>query len=129
MLLTPLPIVTLESFVQFLNTVFPRDVTELGRETLVRLVQPSNAEYSIWVTELGIDTLVRPVQSLNAVPAILVTVFGIVTEVTPVQVERDLKVTTVWLLSVLGMDRAPVGLVLEVVVTSSIIALPLLVRA
>ena len=80
------------------------------------------------VTLDGIVTDVMPEFPVNAAPPILVTVFGMVIEVTPgkLYIPFGPMAVTVLPLSELGTVTAPVGLVLEVVVTPLIVALPLL---
>ena len=54
-----LPNVTLESFVQPLNTPLPRVVTESGITMLIKEVQPAKASFSIEVTQSGRITASR----------------------------------------------------------------------
>ena len=72
---TPLPIVTLDRLLQYPNANVPMLVTLSGIVILVKFI-PANAQFPMLVTLFGISKMGRPVQSLNGPSPILVTLFG-----------------------------------------------------
>ena len=77
----PIEMLSLFSFVQPLNALFPMLVTESGMVMDVRERQPSNALSTIIVTEFPRFTEVREPQRPNAAFPMLVAEFSMVTEI------------------------------------------------
>jgi hypothetical protein len=137
--------------VQKLGVVIEGNVVVCKKLTFDKLVHDTNAFVAIVVTDKGIVTEVRPIQPWNMLIPIVVSPFCNVMEVRPVQlwnafapiVVTELRITTevrlvqFWnafdailvtlyvippAVIVLGIDIAPVALVFEATVASSILA-------